>query len=334
VGPNTCVDRGVVLDKMAYPIGGGEVASPCAEAFRDFRWIPKQGEDGATYRVCFVARDAAGFCAGPYDHVVSDYGPRSTSGGYYSRPHCVDIQVESADTTWHPETVATSGGANKVEHVGCLVEYAVKAGGSGKYNTLVSLAPSVTPPPGMRLLTLSGGSSHSALLQWTPARGMEGSAFSVCVEASPQGWGGGVWGAPPPYGNPRLTNGEPRLPTRCIHIKIRRCKYCVNPSDSLLTLIKDISPDINWLRLWAANGNDDNDDRTLTVTDPDMLALSSQQQVVNVGPVYRAADGDTLMTIAARFRTTVKSLLLLNPDVDGAGVLRQKQELCLIPCAA
>ena len=66
--------------------------------------------------------------------------------------------------------------------------------------------------------------------------------------------------------------------------QIRRCKYCVNPSDSLLTLIKDISPDINWLRLWAANGNDDNDDRTLTVTDPDMLALSSQQQVVNVGP--------------------------------------------------
>jgi len=287
VGPNTCVNRGVVPDKMAYPIGGAEVASTCAEAFREFRWIPKEGEDGATYRVCFVARDAAGFCAGPYDHVVSDYGPRSTSGGYYSRPHCVDIQVESADTTWHPETVATARGSNKVEHVGCLVEYAIKAGGSGKYNTLVSFAPSVPPPPGMRLLTLSGGSTHSgdlllldvllcrrcltraarhrslsstclrlhvdasvspslsltlscrpvlllpshppspslplcptALLQWTPTRGMEGSAFSVCVDAAPQGWGGGVWGAPPPYGNPRLTNGEPRLPTRCIHIKV------------------------------------------------------------------------------------------------------------------
>lgn len=50
--------------------------------------------------------------------------------------------------------------------------------------------------------------------------------------------------------------------------------------------------------------------------------------------VYRVGEGDTLLSVAARFRTTIKSLLLLNPDVDVDGLLQQKQELCLIPCAA
>ena len=118
------------------------------------------------------------------------------------------------------------------------------------------------------------------------------------------------------------------------HGQVRRCKYCVSERDSLLYVMKGISPDLNWLRLWAANGNDDNDPRTSPVDDPDMLALDEQQQLVNVGPVYRTAPGDTLMMVAARFRTTVKSLLLLNPDVQQAANLLVHQELCLIPCAA
>jgi len=36
----------------------------------------------------------------------------------------------------------------------------------------------------------------------------------------------------------------------------------------------------------------------------------------------------------ARFRTTIKSLLLLNPDVAIAAALPVQQDLCLIPCAA
>jgi hypothetical protein len=55
VGPNTCVPRGLVPDKMAYPIGGVKVDSTCAEAYRFFRWTPKVDEDGTTYRICFVA---------------------------------------------------------------------------------------------------------------------------------------------------------------------------------------------------------------------------------------------------------------------------------------
>jgi len=265
-----------------------------------------------------------------------------------------------ADTAWLPGTVATEAGANKMEHVGCQVEYPLRAGGSGKYNTLISFAPDTPPPPGMQMVTVSSGPTHSVVLQWTPARGMEGTRHSLCVLATPLGWTSGDFGnedghawnpgwqpgmlepafshgsqaSGDNFGNPRLTNGARHAPRRCIHIKIRRCKYCVNPSDSLLSLMKGISPDLNWLRLWAANGNDDNDVRTSTIQDPDMLALDSTQQIFNVGPVYRTAQGDSLMSVAARFRTTIKSLLLLNPDVALAAVLPQQQELCLIPCAA
>lgn len=62
---------------------------------------------------------------------------------------------------------------------------------------------------------------YTTILQWTPAKGMEGSSFRVCVDATPQGWGSGVWGAASPFGNPRLENGDRQLPTRCINIKVR-----------------------------------------------------------------------------------------------------------------
>lgn len=55
-------------------------------------------------------------------------------------------------------------------------------------------------------------------------------------------------------------------------------------------------------------------------------------QVVRLGPVYRAKPGDTLAAIAARFRTTMRSLLSLNPDVDLARALPVGQPLCVSLC--
>ena len=52
------------------------------------------------------------------------------------------------------------------------------------------------------------------MLEWTPERGVEGSSYLVCVDAIPQGWGGGA------FGNPKLANGMPGAPRRCIHIKV------------------------------------------------------------------------------------------------------------------
>ena len=56
-------------------------------------------------------------------------------------------------------------------------------------------------------------------------------------------------------------------------------------------------------------------------------------QLLNVGPVYRLEAGETLAGVAAAFRTTVRSLLALNPDVAGPDAVRAGQELCLVPCS-
>ena len=56
-------------------------------------------------------------------------------------------------------------------------------------------------------------------------------------------------------------------------------------------------------------------------------------QLLNIGPIYRLEDGETLAGVAAQFRTTVRSLLELNPDIHGPESVHAGQEVCLIPCS-
>lgn len=55
-------------------------------------------------------------------------------------------------------------------------------------------------------------------------------------------------------------------------------------------------------------------------------------QLLNIGPIYRFQAGDTLMSVAGRFRTTIRSLLDLNPDVLDPDSVQPGQELCFVPC--
>jgi len=161
---------------------------------------------------------------------------------------------------------------------------------------------------------------------------MEGSTYRVCFDAFPL--------------VSYMSNLSPEmqesrvglnLPTRCFESFIRRCKYCVGPEETLQTKMKLLSEDMNWLRLWAANGNDDGDPLTAIVEDPGLLSTGlldgvTNGQVMNIGPVYRLVPGETLYSVAARFRTTVKSLLDLNPDIESEASVRDGQDLCMVPC--
>jgi LysM repeat protein len=63
---------------------------------------------------------------------------------------------------------------------------------------------------------------------------------------------------------------------------------------------------------------------------------------VYVGVVYRSTPGDTVLEVAARFRTTVKTLLAMNPDVEdhirapmnNSAIASGEQRLCVLPCTA
>ena len=65
------------------------------------------------------------------------------------------------------------------------------------------------------------------------------------------------------------------------------------------------------------------------------MDICRPRQVVNLGPVYAARAGESAAAVAARFQTTVRSLLALNPDLGPAAAtaLPEGQELCLVPCS-
>ena len=51
-------------------------------------------------------------------------------------------------------------------------------------------------------------------------------------------------------------------------------------------------------------------------------------------PVYSVVSGDTLLSIAAMAKTTVKAILANNPDVWDAPSLMPQTQLCLPLCSA
>ena len=63
-----------------------------------------------------------------------------------------------------------------------------------------------------------------------------------------------------------------------------------------------------------------------------MLDGVNNGQLLNIGPIYKFQVGDSLMGIAARFRTTVRSLLDLNPDIHDPETVQEGQEVCMVPC--
>ena len=123
-----------------------------------------------------------------------------------------------------------------------------------------------------------------------------------------------------------------------------RCKYCVAKGETLLTKMRLFMPDMNWLRLWAVNAADDGDERTLTLDDPDLLSSEAETRLISLGLLYKSRTGDTLQDVAERMRTTVRSLLLLNPDLEvlllqkkyeekGNEEISAGTELCVLPCS-
>ena len=66
--------------------------------------------------------------------------------------------------------------------------------------------------------------------------------------------------------------------------------------------------------------------------DTGMLDGVKNGQLLNIGAVYKFQAHDSLMGVAGRFRTTIKSLLDLNPDILDPDAVAAGQEICLVPC--
>lgn len=151
-------------------------------------------------------------------------------------------------------------------------------------------------------------------MHWEAVRGGETQNYTTCFSA-------------------RDTNGMASIRT-CVDIYVPKCQYCVQEGDSLHFINKKYRLNSNWLQLWNSNGIGEIDGIPLSPAtpfpDPDLLALGNS--VVNLGPSYTVQEGESLSQLAAQFRTTVRKLLDINPDIHDQAGVHAGHLLCIMPC--
>eukprot|EP00960_Hanusia_phi_P043716 756211-Hanusia_phi.AAC.10 len=75
----------------------------------------------------------------------------------------------------------------------------------------------------------------------------------------------------------------------------------------------------SWYLLWALNGNRQQE----LIKNPNQIPASSVTDGLLLGLTYQVKPREDLLKLALRFRTTIKSLLLMNPDVVNVSALRK-----------
>jgi len=162
----------------------------------------------------------------------------------------------------------------------------------------------------------------SALYTYTPTRGAEGRRILKCFE--------GITNAgeedPTAYTNAvvEMERRNETAPSFCLVLDVSRCSYCVPQAATLRSMSVHYFLNMDWLRIYNSNP---------AILDPDSLIQGAD--TLAVGPLYTAQRGDTLLSIAAMAKTTLKSILQVNSDLalmDGAE-LEAGQQICLLLCS-
>lgn len=166
--------------------------------------------------------------------------------------------------------------------------------------------------------TQMGLSSNSymsvAILRWRPTRGMEGRTLLMCVlaRAAEQG----------DYGSIIQQRTALNAPTLCYAMKVERCSFCVEHGSNIKSIAETLLFHQHWLRLYNSNP---------TLLRPDRIPSA---QRLAVGPLYTVMSGDTILAIAGMAKTTVKAILVNNPDIFDERSLVPEALLCLPLCSA
>lgn len=309
VGDNVCPPPSVV--------GTVTTKVRCNPVSRTFSWTPAKTQEGKVYKVCFSARDNKNNCQ---------------YGGYYSEASdnpCVEVYVVPPMPVWQATTPAQDAALNA--YVGCTHKHTVKCADAqttvAAYSMQVGFTSANPGPRGSSLSACPESGVCSKDFTWKPSRGQEGATYKVCYDCSDLGCNKVLHD----FNNQRSLAPMVSASQRCVHLNVMRCRYCAQEGDTLAYITKYYHLNTNWLRLWNSNGKEMGDSSKSMIGNPDTILPSST--VLNVGPIYKVQAGDTLQALASRFRTTVKKLMSVNPDVGSVGTdLQAGQELCVMPC--
>mmetsp|Transcript_14791 Transcript_14791/g.23034 ORF Transcript_14791/g.23034 Transcript_14791/m.23034 type:complete len:356 (-) Transcript_14791:650-1717(-) len=108
----------------------------------------------------------------------------------------------------------------------------------------------------------------------------------------------------------------------CVTVRVSLCKYATKPGDTLLSITRMYHQNNNWRRLWNINPS----------IVPDPQHVMAEGTVLDLGPIYRIQDGDSLANIAGRFDTTIRNLLEVNQFIIDEEMVKSGEELCITPC--
>jgi len=361
-----CIRRGMC--GMVGDVFTAGLQSDCSRARRSLTWTPGSETAGKEFRICASARDDSTAC-----YFQDNAPPLATPRGWFGEQQCVIIEVAGltvqfagalAEGTAPPSDVDDPSYVTHVKgYVGCQMSLTVSASdvavpaGTSTYDVAAQLVPNAI----LGATGTSSGNNVTAL--WTPSRGMEGQSFDLCFAADDlppldilpapitRVCLGGTAHLQGCQDVSECTGGGKCVPA-CVRIDVQRCEYCVQEAETLIYMVQKFQLDTNWLKLWALNSyqgtpakeflpgsvfiEEANDADLAFFKDPDLLMDSEGMHRFIIGPTYMAGSDDDITSVAAKFRTTVKTLLSVNPDIDenafpmngqGAG-----QHVCVLPC--
>jgi hypothetical protein len=366
------IDRAIYPDEdwkatMAY-----NAASRCSRAKRTVSWTPPGDAAGHMFKVCAAARDNSNLCFGTVSDFATPRGWFGEQqcilidvlrllvkwGGDFvnlgSDPWTVKAYV-GCEFKFHLTVSDALVDPNNAGDVPYALEAMLQDTGLPHVTTTAHSGTSgIGIPQRLAAATLDA--------VWVPRRRTEGKIFRMCFAARDLA---GVLSTPTDLvcrgGSKHLlgchSDGDCAggvCQKACVEVEVQRCEYCIKDTDTLTWMTRYFGIESNWMRLWALNSFERGNALTRNVqgaifppaqpkihgsssnayiTDPDGILSTSHR--VYVGVVYRASQSDTVLEVAARFRTTVKTLLAMNPDVeDDTSALSGEQRLCLVPCTA
>ena len=109
---------------------------------------------------------------------------------------------------------------------------------------------------------------------------------------------------------------------QCVRVITRLCEAYIQEGDDLHSITRKFHLDRNWRRLWNLNSE---------LTDPHRVVHGDK--TLRLGPIYSVREGDSMMTLAARFETTIKRLLSVNPHIVDGRHIMPGLEICVVACS-
>lgn len=289
----------------------------CNPISRQLYWTPAKGQEGKVHTMCFTARTV-----------------NPTLEACASSFRCIDITVMAPSVTY--DSVTPVDGLEIHSPVGCNLELCIQArDATGIYNVDINPVPGSMPPnaqfdiqcysapqtglPVPHPLILGSTKLQKTVeckrcMHWEAPRGLETQLFTPCFIAMD-------------------THSLMETKT-CVKVTVPKCKYCIHDGDTLHFINKKYRLNSNWLQLWNANGLGELEPNPLSPARPfyDPDAISNGHSIINLGPSYSVQAGESLQGLASSFRTTIRKILDVNPDITDPAGVQEGTILCVMPC--